>query len=163
MSKIIFENIEIKLIPIIIKKRNKPGLNISMKFFNYLGSFMELFNKKFFDSLFILTVLICFGTIKVEGMGSQESINPFAPLYDLCHECINETSIKKACNDSFGRICAMVVHDKNPSESIRWLENQPRVEINTLFLILKEQINHEWAPILCVCVTQLQMARACMA
>ena len=108
--------------------------------------FMELFTKKFFHSLFVLTILICLGTVKVEGMEHQQSINHFEPLYNLCRECISEASIKKACNDSFGRICAMVVHDKNPSESIRWLKKQPRIEIDTLFLILKEQVNREWAP-----------------
>lgn len=102
---------------------------------------MELFNKKFFGLLFVLTVLICLCTVKVEGMESQEPINPFAPLQELCKHCISRDLIWEAFNNTFGLICARVVHSHNPSESISWLEDPATgAEIKECIRRLNEQI-----------------------
>lgn len=104
---------------------------------------MELFNKKFFGSLFMFTALICLCTVKVEGMENHEPINPFAPLQELCKHCVEGSSIRKAFNDTFGLICTMVVHDHNPSKSIHWLENPAIGEaIKGFYHQLNEQVTY---------------------
>jgi hypothetical protein len=130
---------------------------------------MKLFNKTFFYSPFILTVLVSLSTTNIEGMEHQSKqmvdestqtteqfmitakpINPhLKPLKDLCDK-YNATkytdieSLQKAFSNIFDLICTSVVRQNNPSQSIIWLESlADGKELDQLVEKLEKPITHD--------------------
>jgi len=120
---------------------------------------MKLFNKTFFCSPFILSALIGLSLIglsmlKIEGMiqkpeqVTEQQINPFAPLQNLCKKCatksitnINAPLLQKVFKNTFVLVCAMVVQQNNPKQSKELLENKDiEKEFDKLLVRLKEYI-----------------------